>query len=301
MIPGRPRCSGESREREEELFASASLVSNWILFEQPGAWGPDALTDSAFPTSARPLVDTANRLGIRILLIRRRTGDDHPPVAFLAGSGDGRRPPWMVSSEYGDPAELTGIDLEGWAEGGIPDFGRPFDGPIYLVCTHGRHDICCADRGRPLFRAMSELRPDQTWEVSHIGGDRFAGNLLVLPRGDYFGRLEPEDAANLVEEYEATRLDLAHHRGWSIHPRLVQAADHFLRQSLSLAAFEDLTLLDYDRLDHDHAEVSFRGRDQVVHRVQVVARTLPDQVFLTCRAGEPGQPVAYDLLSIESA
>ena len=301
MIPGRPRCSGESLGRQEELFASASLVSSWILFEQPGAWGPDALTDSAFPASARPLTEAASRLGIRSLLIRRRTGQDQPPIVLLASSGGGPHPPWLVSGSFSDPAELAGIDLEGWAEGGIPDFGRPVDGPIYLVCTHGRHDICCADRGRPLFRAMSELRADQTWEVSHIGGDRFAGNLLVLPRGDYFGRLGPEDAANLVDEYEATRLDLAHHRGRSIHPRLVQAADHYLRQSLSLSGFEDLTLLDYDRLDHDHAEVSFRGSDQVVHRVQVVARTLPDQVFLTCRAPEPGQPTAYDLLSIESA
>jgi len=206
----------------------------------------------------------------------------------------------MVSGESADPDELADIDLRGLTEGRIPDFGQPVDGPIYLVCTHGRHDICCADRGRPLFRAMSELRPDQTWEVSHIGGDRFAGNLLVLPRGDYFGRLEPEDAENLVEEYEAGRIDLSHHRGRSIHPRLVQAADHHLRQSLSLAAFDDLTLLDYARLDHDHAEVSFRGPDDLVHRVQVVARTLADQVFLTCRATEPGQPISYDLLSIES-
>ena len=55
VIPGRPRCSAESLGREEELFATASLVNTWILFEQPGAWGPDALTESGFPESARPL------------------------------------------------------------------------------------------------------------------------------------------------------------------------------------------------------------------------------------------------------
>ena len=74
MIPGRPRCSGESLGREEELFATASLVNTWILFEQPGAWGPDALTESGFPESARSLTEAANRLGIRTLLIRRRNG-----------------------------------------------------------------------------------------------------------------------------------------------------------------------------------------------------------------------------------
>jgi hypothetical protein len=67
--------------------------------------------------------------------------------------------------------------------------------------------------------------------VSHLGGDRFAGNLLVVPRGDYFGRLEPEDAEPLVSGYEAGQLDLAHYRGRSIQPRLVQAAEHFVRES----------------------------------------------------------------------
>ena len=59
VIPGRPRCSGESLGREEELFTTASLVNTWILFEQPGAWGPDALTESGFPESARSLTETS--------------------------------------------------------------------------------------------------------------------------------------------------------------------------------------------------------------------------------------------------
>ena len=301
MIPGRPRCSSESLAREEELFATASLVTNWILIEQSGAWGPDALVDSGFPESARPLTDAAGRRGIRTLLIRRRTAEDRPPVVFLASSGGGQRPPWMVSASFTDPAELADLDIEGLAEGGMPDLGQPVNEPVYLVCTHGRHDICCADKGRPFYRAMSELWPDRTWEVSHIGGDRFAGNLLVLPRGDYFGRLEPEDAKNLVAEYEAGRLDLPHHRGRSIHPRMVQAAEAFLRGSRSLAGFDELELFDYKRIDHDHAEVVFRDLDEVAHRVLVAARPDHSPVYLTCRAEELGQPMAYVLESITTA
>jgi hypothetical protein len=295
---GRPRCSGESLDREEELFATASLVATWFLFEQPGAWGPDALVDSGFPESALPLTEAAGRLGIRTLLIRRRTSEDRPPVVFLASSGASQRPPWMVSGSFPDPAQLADLDVEGLAEGRMPDFGQPVEDPVYLVCTHGRHDICCADKGRPFYRAMSELRPDRTWEVSHIGGDRFAGNLLVLPRGDYFGRLEPEDAENLVAEYEAGRLDLSHHRGRSIQPRLVQAAEAFLRGSRSLAAFDELELLDYKRIDHDHAEVAFRDLDRATHRVLVAARSDHPPAYLTCRAEEMGQPLAYVLESI---
>ena len=68
----------------------------------------------------------------------------------------------------------------------------------------------------------------------------------------------PEDAANLVEEYEAGRLDLSHHRGRSIHPRLLQAAEHFLRESMGLTGLDDLTIVEYRRSSHDQAEVVFR-------------------------------------------
>ena len=298
MIPGRPRCSDEAVTREEPLFSTASLVSAWMLFEQPGAWGPDALTESAFPASARALVEAAGKLGIRVLLIRRRTAEDRPLVCFLASSGDENGRPSMVSAPYTDPAELGALDIEGLAEGKMPDFGEAVEDPLYLVCTHGRHDICCADKGRPLYRAMSELRPDQTWETSHIGGDRFAGNLLVLPRGDYFGRVEPEDSADLIAEYEAGRLDLAHHRGRSIHPRLVQAAEHFVRESRDLTGLDDLTILEYRRPSHDHAEVVFRVPGEIDYRVQVAARELPLPEFLTCRAEERRLSITYDLLSL---
>lgn len=298
MIPGRPRCSGESLAREEELLATASLVTTWILFEQRGAWGPDALIESGFPESARPVIEAAGRLGVRTLLIRRRTPESRLPVVFLASSGGGQNPPWMVSGSFTGPAELADLDLDGLAEGRMPDFGQSVQGPVYLVCTHGRHDICCADKGRPLYRTISELRPDRTWEVSHIGGDRFAGNVLVLPRGDYFGRLEPEDAAHLVAEYEAGRLDVAHHRGRSIHPRLVQAAEAFLRKSRSLTGFDELELVDYQRIDHSNAEVVFRDLEHRAHRVRVAARFLHPPSYLTCRAEELGQPMAYVLQSI---
>lgn len=298
--PGRPRCSIEALAREEPQFATASLVTAWLLIEQPGAWGPDALLDSGFPSeTARPLLRKAAKVGARILLIRRRERDQSDLVVFLAHSGGNELAPAMVSGGISDPADLMDLDLEGLAEGRLPDFGRPVANPVYLVCTHGRHDLCCADKGRPLYRAMSQLHPEQTWETSHIGGDRFAGNLVVLPRGDYFGRLDPEDVADLVASYDEQRLDLIHYRGRSGQPRLVQAAEHYLRAHRALSGFDDFEVVDYRRPEPHHGEIVFRDLSRRTHRVRVMARTLPDPVFLTCRAAEPGRPVAYDLLSIE--
>lgn len=289
------RCSAEALARDEPVFATASLVSSWLLIEQSGAWGPDALTDSKFPTEiAEELERRAS--GVRILLIRHRSASGDQPVYFKAHSGSGDLPPSLVKAPLPHPTDLLGVDFEALANGDTGP-GEPVDHPVYLVCTHGRHDICCADKGRPLYREMSAARPDRTWEVSHLGGDRFAGNVLVLPRGDYFGRVEPEDVENLVASYESGRLDLAHHRGRSVQPRLVQAAEHFVRESEGLDRFDALTVADYRRPDHDRAEVVFRESNGAI-RVEVVARHYPETALMTCRAEQPGHPVAYDLVSM---
>jgi hypothetical protein len=271
------------------------LVSAWLLVEQPGAWGPDALTGGKIPS---PIASELQRRasGVRILLIRRQIASSHGLIYFKAHSGGEGLDPSLVSVPLPDPADLLDVDFEALAHGD-PGPGTAIQHPIYLVCTHGRHDICCADKGRPLFRALSEKRPDLTWEVSHLGGDRFAGNLLAVPRGDYFGRLEPEDAEPLVSGYEAGQLDLAHYRGRSIQPRLVQAAEHFVRESEGLTGLDDLVVSGYRRTDDDRAEVFFRGPVGLI-RVHVAARRLPQPVYLTCRADRPGHPVAYDVVSI---
>ncbi len=289
------RCSAEALARDDPLYATASLVSAWLLIEQPGAWGPDALTESRFPLDiALELQRRAS--GVRILLIRRRSAPSDGPVFFKSHSGGDGLTPSLVWAPLSDPSVLLDVDLRALAQG-HPGPGTAIDHPIYLVCTHGRHDICCADKGRPLYRAMSPIRPERTWEVSHLGGDRFAANLLVLPRGDYFGRLEPEDAEPLVSGYEAGRLDLTHYRGRSIHPRLVQAAEYFVRASEGPGGLDDLAVVDYRRSTGDRAEVVFRGPGELI-RVLVRARHRPERTHLTCRADRPGHPVDYELVSM---
>lgn len=296
MTSGGPRCSAEALARGEPLFATASLVSSWLLIEQPGSWGPDALAESGLPAEiAAELERRAS--GVRILLIRHREESSEGRVFFTAHSGSARSAPFLVSAPLPDPAALLDVDL-GALAAGRPGPGMGVDHPIYLVCTHGRHDICCADKGRPLYRALSSVRPRQTWEVSHLGGDRFAGNLLALPRGDYFGRVEPEDAEPLVSEYEAGRLDLTRHRGRSILPRLVQAAEHFVREAHGLVGHDDLVVTSYRRPERDRGEVDFTDPDGETISAVVVARHGDDPTYLTCRAGEAGSIVSYELVSL---
>src|SRR5438309_9654003 len=73
------RCSSRSEAAGEPLGGSASPAPRWLLVEQPGPWGRDALRDARMPPGLRDsLRGMRRRLGVRVLLIRRvaRRPDD---------------------------------------------------------------------------------------------------------------------------------------------------------------------------------------------------------------------------------
>jgi hypothetical protein len=111
--------------------------------------------------------------------------------------------------------------------------------PLVLVCTNGRHDPCCATFGRPLARALrAEDDRGEVWECSHIGGDRFAGNLVILPEGLYFGRCDGDSAKRVLAAYAGGKIDLDSYRGRSVRGFYEQAAEFFVRRELGLAAID---------------------------------------------------------------
>ena len=96
----------------------------------------------------------------------------------------------MERADLDDVRDVAALDLDALGHGRSVGLA-PVDTALFAVCTHGRRDPCCAERGRPLAAALSQAFPDQTWESTHIGGDRFAGNLIAFPHGFYFGRVDP--------------------------------------------------------------------------------------------------------------
>lgn len=294
----RYRCAAESRERGENLAGTASTVRRWLAIEQPGAWGADALSQSRMaPDTARALRDLGTRHGIRIVLLRRhgRTSSDGPRTAIAADTSSGAGRTWSIQFE--DPAELVELDLGRFASGGSPG-GDPLTAPVYLVCTHGSHDACCAEFGRVTAAALAEVAGDRTWECSHIGGDRFATNVVVLPHGVYHGRVTAADAEQLVARHDTGRTLLHTYRGRSQHPFVVQAAEAALRHHL-----------DEDRLDAVTAPARHE-RDGRMRRVPLVVgeqQWLVDievedaaPCLMTCRADAPASPPSFRVAGIRS-
>lgn len=280
------------------MLGTASTVRSWLLIEHPGPWGRFALPDSRLPDGlGDELRMRAHASGVRVLLIRR-PGRSAEGSSWAFAIRSGPEEPWIERVQLARFEAVLELELDRLGRGERLGAGVPHEGAVFLVCTHGRHDPCCAERGRPLAVALSTSFPDETWESSHFGGDRFAGNLVVFPHGFYFGRVRPEESEAVVRTYLDGRLDLERLRGRSCRPMPVQAAEHFLREHEGLERIDDVEPEDAITTPSG-ARVRFRtpaGRSEVhlAREPDVVARRL------TCHSQHEERPPIYRLLAIES-
>ena len=224
-------------------LASATAGSRaWLLIEHPGPWGAEIGT-TRLPAPVAAAVARARRHNVRPQLIRApRRRRATPPLQVYAGySGSGGGVSWLEGRELADPGELDGLDLAAVAAGRAPGFGVPVAGPVLLVCTHGRHSACCARLGGPLARFLYERFGD-VWETTHVGGDRYAANLVCLPHGLYYGGLDQARALAAAEAYRRGRVVLDGYRGRAGLPERLQAAEHFVRARSGVLGVDDVTV-----------------------------------------------------------
>ena len=293
-LPSRPvgrldasRCSVRALARGDSLVATASPAQRWLLIEQPGPWGRDALTESRFDQTVATLLARRCRAeNVRLLLVRRpggRLADSGQRWAY-ADSRPGQEGLWW--SVRASDADLLTAPWDG-------SVGERADQPVYLVCTHGGHDACCALRGRPLARAMPAPGPVDVWECSHLGGDRFAANVVVLPYGFYYGQV-PGDGAEVVAAHQRGQVALPWLRGRAGVAPPGQAAQHHARAELGLLGLDDLPVTSVTSVTpqaSSEAEierwvVTLSGPDGPVV-ASVESRPSAVAAWLTCRATHP--------------
>lgn len=208
--------------------ATAKATGGWLLIEHAGPWAAE-VADTPMPTPMAAAIEEARRRGIRPQLIRR-TGRRRstPPFQVYVGRSTGPRP-WLEGRELRTADGIADLDLEAVAADTAPGFGAPVTGPLILVCTHGRHNACCARLGAPLARRLRERYGDAVWETTHLGGDRFAANLLCLPHGTVYGDADYADAVKAVEAAQRDEVVLNRYRGRAGFSEPAQAAEHFVR------------------------------------------------------------------------
>jgi hypothetical protein len=282
------RCAAAAQARGDQLLATAIPAARWLLVEQPGPWGRTAILESRFdPAVGARLARRCAAVGVRVLLIRRPGRREPVTIRRWAyvDALSGQECAWWGTYELDQ--ELLDIPLDGGA-------ATASDDPIYLVCAHGRHDACCAIAGRPVAAALSALRPTVTWECSHVGGDRFAGNLVVLPHGLYYGFLDPHRAIEVMTAYEEGRVLPAWLRGRAGLPAPVQAAQGFARERFGMLGIDELTPLSVEALPGNSWQVLLSAPPG---RVDVTVRAVlsSEAAFLTDASTRPERTRVFEV------
>lgn len=290
----RPFCAAVSRANGEPLAATASRIDNWILIEYRGAWARDVLGECLFTPELKEHLraQLAALPRSRLLFVKKPERRAYGRRQLYFGSsrpGEER----FFELEVDHQEDLRGFDFVR-ALSGADTPGLPVDHPLLVVCTHGKRDRCCAKYGQPLYDALRrETETGHVWQSTHVGGDRFAGNVVVLPQGLYYGRVGPGDVGRLLAAHAAGRVDLDRYRGRSAYSFPLQAAEQAIREAEGLAGIDDLALAGSERLGDAAWRVRFRAADGVVHEVDVGEEEAEEPVFLTCGAEEPKRALRY--------
>ncbi|MGH9184347.1 MAG: sucrase ferredoxin [Acidimicrobiales bacterium] len=293
-------CAAESLRRQEPLLGTASRVRRWLIVEQPGHWGSNALLESHLDRDvARTLQSRSRRHGVRVVLIRRpgwrKAGTRR---VYLAQSNPDPGRSWVEQLDVEDVRALPRVDLASLGADDPPGVGVPGPATVHLVCTNGRHDACCANLGRPVVHALEIAGTPEVWESSHIGGDRFAANIVCLPAGVYFGRVPPEQASRLLADFAGGHIDLDCYRGRSCFPPLIQAAEIFARRELAETRLDHLRVVSAVRHGDDGLTAVLVHEEQ--QRVAVtVGRERGPAEHLTCGDHGMSRPWRYRLVALD--
>jgi hypothetical protein len=285
------RCSEGAAERGDPMLGTAPPQRDWLLVEHPGPWPVEA------PYGAELSVDLLRRLGhpgLRTLLVRPHGRGTPVPVVrrrwFRCHDGELRTGHW----EHPDDLLVT---LE-------PDAGRPHPEPLLLVCTHGVHDVCCAVQGRPVVAALSQRWPGQTFECSHLGGDRFAPNVLLLPDLACYAGMPPEQAVPTIEAHLAGRAGTTWLRGVAgLHPAEQVAVGTVLQRwgPAPITSLSSRLAQQVGTFDSGTWTVEVEATFPLPPRVRVVIASSPrSEARLTCRATRETRAVQWDVVTVEA-
>jgi len=300
-------CTTASRDLDEPLAGTAATARTWLLLEQPGPWGAEALTSSHLdPALGRALEAAAEGTGVRIALIRRpgRHADfGTPAVRHVYATHTVPGNVWLHGTTTSAPEQLLDLDFAALGMGDSHTFdtvlrGRPHTGdPLALVCTNGKRDRCCALLGRPLAAELASSGVTGAWEVTHLGGHRFSPTVLILPYGYAYGRAQAHAVKEVLQGIQDGRVVVDGCRGSSAWGRPGQAAELAVRRAAGEFAVDALSVVRTDGAA-PRWEVTVAHTDGRHWRISVAqGASLPPRPE-SCGASVLGSPARMDVVAV---
>ncbi len=302
----KPYCSDLSIQAEEPLMATATPTTVFLLLEYNGAWGEKALDESDLPQAVKARLKTYAKTNptCKVLLIKtHHSKRQATPRFFIAQTKEDRTDIFAFSLQ--DYSQLLELDIDAVLAGDDAFQTNRWQQPLYLVCSNGRRDRCCARYGIAVFNALWEATEDASaplvWQCSHIGGHRFAANLICLPEGVLYGRVRAEDVPSILEAHRNGQVYLPNLRGRMRFQPPVQAAEIALRRQLSAYETEALRFIGSQQYNHEWMIAFLHPASQTVYDLRVAERPGETLVYESCLLDKQTRVPIYEIQIIERA
>jgi hypothetical protein len=268
------------------MAGTADTVDVWLCLEYRPAWKAKAQTDNSLSAeTAGWLTRTlagfqADGLKCRPQFVRQPEVESESVRLLLSIGGKTFQ---FSDAGYGYLADLdlpALVRAETEAPGMLGQMAELLTEPQYLVCTNGQRDLCCARFGLPVYAGLKERVGNRAWQVTHLGGHRFAPNLLTLPDACLYGRVGVDDLDAFLARTERGELAFNNLRGRTCYPPVVQAAEALLgRQGVRLLHVEETG---------EVARIRFAD-DAQTHSIQVRKAVAAERVLKSCGDGEEAE------------
>ncbi|MBE9069972.1 hypothetical protein IQ260_25355, partial [Leptolyngbya cf. ectocarpi LEGE 11479] len=224
---------------------TAVPADTFILLETPQPWDKPALLSPGIPEALRQVVKPLLSSGVRVHLIANEQTSDRRRILIFQRPGQaspgrrtqllGKYKAWEIQV---DSAADMAPALEQFLQHNRAGWRPTLAGQRHLmICTHASHNECCGMYGYPFYqdaittiRKLGLTQQVQPWQISHIGGHRFAPTLIDFPQGRYYGNLDQESLLCLLKQQGDIKPLLSTYRGWSMLPKPLQILEAELFQ-----------------------------------------------------------------------
>jgi len=220
-------CSVLSRISAEPLAGTAPFARHFVFITWPKKyWQYEALeAKGGFPQGLKKWMKEQSEVNgkISIRLVSR------------AGLGQDKVEIYIYPEKYCYsnvlPSQIPAV-LESYFRDGITAAfsPAPIEGEQIFICTHGRHDKCCAKFGQELadkmrYHVSRQKTAVEVWDSSHLGGHRFAATMIDFPTGRAYGHLSADELPNYLASRKAAQVYGRAYRGSVFLSGLEQVAE----------------------------------------------------------------------------
>ncbi|MGD1931058.1 MAG: sucrase ferredoxin [Leptolyngbyaceae cyanobacterium] len=231
------------------LIGTAVPAATFVLLEVPPPWDKPALLSTGVPESLRqvikPLLELPAKVRVHLIaneqtstqtqrrvLIFQQERRPAPPQGHAAVNSQLSRQYVAWETQVATPAEMApALDsfFDRRSQNESSGLWHRSQQRHLMICTHASHNECCGAYGYPFYQAAIAhvqqwgLTPQvQPWQITHIGGHRFAPTLIDFPQGRYYGNLNELSLRALLQSQGDIAPLLATYRGWSFLPKPLQ-------------------------------------------------------------------------------